>query len=100
MDKEIIKQIIRNDDVVIYNGIDEWLHDFPFFEMLKTLKYKTEKKKKLVYNIFTSLDIETSKTTYNDTELSFCYIWQFNIYMNGIHHIVLDRYIENTVKLF
>lgn len=100
MDKEIIKRIIRNDDVVIYNGIDEWLSDFPFFEMLKTLKYKTEKKKKLVYNIFTSLDIETSKTTYNGTELSFCYIWQFNIYMNGIHHIVLDRYIENTVKLF
>ena len=98
MNKEIIKKIIRNENVVIYDGVEEWLHDFPFFEMLKTLKYKNEKKKKLVYNILTSLDIETSRIT--EKEISFCYIWQFNIYMNGKHHIILDRYIENTVKVF
>ena len=96
MDKEIIKKIIGVNNVVIYDGIDEWFDEFPFSEFLKTIHTTKYQKKNLIHSIITSFDIETTVVD----ELSFCYIWQFNAYMNGIHHIILDRTLHNIDRVF
>lgn len=96
MDKDIIKQIVGLPNIVIYDGIKEWLDAFPFFEFLRTIKTTKYLKKNLINSIITSFDIETTRID----DLSFCYIWQFNIYMNGIHHIILDRQLSNIVRVF
>ena len=96
MNKEIIKKIIGVNNVVIYNGIDEWFDKFPFFEFLKAIHTTKYQKKNLIHSIITSFDIETTRVE----ELSFCYIWQFDIYMNGTHHIILDRTLRNIDRVF
>ena len=96
MNKEIIKKIIGVNNVVIYDGIDEWFDEFPFFEFLKAIHTTKYQKKNLIHSIITSFDIETTRVE----ELSFCYIWQFDIYMNGTHHIILDRTLRNIDRVF
>ena len=96
MNKEIIKKIIGLNNVVIYDGIDEWFDEFPFFEFLKAIHTTKYQKKNLIHSIITSFDIETTRVD----ELSFCYIWQFDIYMNGTHHIILDRTLRNIDRVF
>ena len=96
MDKNIIKQIVGLPNIVIYDGIKEWIDSFPFFEFLRTIKTTKYQKKNLINTIITSFDIETTRID----DLSFCYIWQFNIFMNGIHHIILDRKLSNIMKVF
>ena len=96
MNKEIIKKIIGVNNVVIYDGIDEWFDEFPFFEFLKAIHTTKYQKKNLIHSIITSFDIETTRVD----ELSFCYIWQFDIYMNGTHHIILDRALRNIDRVF
>lgn len=96
MDKNIIKKIIGVDNVKIYDGVEEWFDSFPFWEFLKTIKVTKCQKKRLIHSIITSFDIETTRID----DLSFCYIYQFNIYMNGVHHVILDRKLSNIVKVF
>ena len=57
MNKEIIKKIIGVNNVVIYDGIDEWFDEFPFFEFLKAIHTTKYQKKNLIHSIITSFDI-------------------------------------------
>ena len=48
MNKEIIKKIIGVNNVVIYDGIDEWFDEFSFFEFLKAI-HTTKYQKKILF---------------------------------------------------
>lgn len=96
LDKNIIKKIIGLENVVIYDGYSEFSYNFPFGELFKTAKKISCQRKKLIYNVITSFDIETTRIA----DYSFCYVWQFNIYMNGVHHVIIDRVLSNVKKVF
>lgn len=96
MNKKTIKKIIGMENVKIYDGVNDWFDFFPFFEFLRSIKTTKYQKKKLINTIITSFDIETTRID----DLSFCYIWQLDIYMNGVHHIILDRTLRNIVRVF
>lgn len=96
MNKKTIKKIIGVENVKIYDGVNDWFDSFPFFEFLRTIKTTKYQKKNLINSIIASFDIETTRIE----DLSFCYIWQLDIYMNGIHHIILDRTLRNIDRVF
>lgn len=69
-------------------------HIFKDIEILEPAR--KGKRNKNVYNIVTAFDIETTRD--EETEQSFMYVWQFDVYKDGVHYSCVGRYWQEWLS--